>query len=291
MSVQRVICDLADIRFCFNELPSGAFKPSFQSFLSQDGTRAVTCFIDVTGATHQLCEMRLKSGWHFLQHEGQACLMGANSAGEVMWRLTGQHPFDRLRFEWHPTAFDELYGQVACGRFNVVAILALVLRLLPLGGLVLHGSAQVVDGNGIICTGPSGSGKSTLSALFHSSAVTVLTDEHPIIRPFGPESVTGFRVYGSPWPSSGGYVSNLSAPLKKIYFIEHGAENVITPLSTREAVLRLLDVSLVPWMDTSFFDPLIRTLETLIGVVPHAVLRFRPESTAVETVLRDLRSV
>jgi len=42
-------------------------------------------------------------------------------------------------------------------------------------------------------------------------------------------------------------------------------------------------------MDASFFDPLIRTLETLIEAVPHAVLRFRPDSTAVEAVLRDLR--
>jgi len=291
MSDPRLICDLADVRFCFHSLPSGAFKPSFETFLSQDGTRPEDCRINLAGVNPELCALSLKCGWHFLQHDGQACLMGANAGGEVMWRMTGQHPFERLCFEWHPTAFEALYGQAACGRFNVVAILALVLRLLPLGGLVLHGSAQVVEGKGIICTGPSGSGKSTLSALFHRCAVTVLTDEHPIVRPFDPASAAGFRVYGSPWPSSGGFVSALSAPLKKIYFIEHGAENAVMPLSTREAVLRLLDVSLVPWMDASFFDPLIRTLETLIEAVPHAVLRFRPDSTAVEAVLRDLRGV
>lgn len=249
------------------------------------------CRVDFAGVDHGLRVLRLTHGWHFLQHDGQACLMGANADGEVMWRMTGSLPFERLRFEWHPTAFEALYGRAACGPFNVVAILALVLRLLPLGGLVLHGAAQVVEGMGIICTGPSGSGKSTLSTLFHRSAVPVLTDEHPIVRPSGSGPAAGFRVYGSPWPSSGGYVSNRSAPLRKIYFIEHGAENAVTPLSTREAVLRLLDVSLVPWMDASFFDPLIRTLETLLGVVPHAVLRFRPDGTAVETVLRDLRGV
>ena len=38
----------------------------------------------------------------------------------------------------------------------------------------------------------------------------------------------------------------------------------------------------------SFFDPLIRTLEGLLGHVPHALLRFRPDVSAVEAVRRDL---
>jgi hypothetical protein len=183
-----------------------------------------------------------------------------------------------------------MYRNEVYGMYGIVAILALVLRLLPLGGLVIHGSAQVVDGQGIICTGPSGRGKSTISRLFHGCGVPVLTDERPIVRPCEMPGKKGFRVYGSPWPSSGKFVLNAAAPLKKIYFIEHGPEQEIIPLTTREAVLRLLDVALVPWLDSAFFDPLIQTLESIIHTVPYAVLRFRPEASVVDAVRRDLAS-
>ena len=214
--------------------------------------------------------------------------MGVNPAGEVMWRMTGMTPFERLSFEWHPTAFDAMYGALPYGRCNIVAILALVLRLLPIGGLVLHGSSQVVDGAGIICTGPSGQGKSTISRLFQQGGIPVLTDEHPIVRPRCGVEKTGFQVYGSPWPSSGKFALNASAPLKKIYFLEHGPVNTLEPLTTREAVLRLLDVSLVPWMDPAFFDPILKTLEALIHDVPHAVLRFRPDASVVDFIRHDV---
>lgn len=278
-------CDLAGVRFIFTCLTPDDFNPHYLPFLAESVSSAdVHCTVACSGENPELGRARACGAWHFEERDGAACLMGANPAGEVMWRMTGRAPFEQLRFEWHPTAFAAMYRNEAYGTFGIVAILALVLRLLPLGGLVLHGSAQVVDGAGIICTGPSGRGKSTISRLFHQSGQTVLTDERPLLRRDG----GGFRVYGSPWPSSGGFVSKASAPLKKIYFIEHGPAQEILPLTTREAVLRLLDVALVPWMDQAFFDPLIQTLETVIREVPVALLRFRPDVSAVEAVRRDL---
>ena len=53
-------------------------------------------------------------------------------------------------------------------------------------------------------------------------------------------------------------------------------------------MLRLLDVALVPWMDAAFFDPLIRSLESILHSVPYAVLRFRPDVTVVDAVRRAL---
>ena len=284
----QFICELAGIRFTFASLSQEAFNPFFKLFLYQGGAVSESCLVDLAGTNPELCALRLEGAWHFLEQDGQTCLMGANPAGEVMWRMTGTFPFERLRFEWHPTAFEAMYRQQVYGPYNIVALLALVLRLLPLGGLMMHGSAQIVEGQGIICTGPSGKGKSTISRLFNQCGVPVLTDEHPILRPRDHQGVKGFRVYGSPWPSSGGFALNASAPLKKIYFIEHGPEQEILPLTTREAVLRLLDVAMVPWMDAAFFDPLIQTLEAIISTVPHAVLRFRPDVSAVDAVRRDL---
>lgn len=278
-------CDLAGIRFIFTNLKPVDFNVYYHPFLVgislPDGA---SCTVMCCGECPDLCGLHANGAWHFEEQDGEACLMGANPAGEVMWRMTGRAPFEQLRFDWHPAAFEAMYRNEAYGAFGIVAILALVLRLLPLGGLVLHGSAQVIDGAGILCTGPSGRGKSTISRLFDQCGRTVLTDERPILRRDG----AGFRVYGSPWPSSGGFVSNESAPLKKIYFIEHGPAQEILPLTPREAVLRLLDVALVPWMDPAFFDPMIQTLEAVIREVPVALLRFCPDVSAVEAVCRDL---
>ncbi|MDD3582999.1 MAG: hypothetical protein PHG74_03160 [Kiritimatiellae bacterium] len=278
--------DLAGIRFIFEGLAPGDFNTHFHRFLVEAPVASADLFCTVTcgGANPDLRQLRSDIAWNFQELGGDVCLTGANPGGEVMWRMTGHAPFEQLHFEWHPTAFDAMYRDKVYGPYNIVAILALVLRLLPLGGLVLHGSAQVIDGAGILCTGPSGQGKSTISRLFHQCGRTVLTDEHPILRRDG----EGFRVYGSPWPSSGGFVAAESVPLKKIYFIEHGPAQEILPLTRREAVLRLLDVAMVPWMNPAFFDPLIPTLEAVIREVPFALLRFRPDTSVVDTICRDL---
>jgi hypothetical protein len=103
--------------------------------VSADACCTVTC----GGANPDLCRLRANGAWHFEELDGEARLMGVNPAGEVMWRMTGRAPFDQLRFEWHPAAFEAMYRNETYGTFGIVAIMALVLRLLPLGGLVLHG--------------------------------------------------------------------------------------------------------------------------------------------------------
>lgn len=284
----RAIFNLADIRFDFLGLQADAFSPFFQKFQAESGLSLDTCFVDVRGSCDELRGLSSPNAWNFSHAHGKACLTGANRSGEIMWRMTGREPYERLRFEWHPTAFNAMYDREFYGPYGIVAILALVLRLLHLDGFVMHGSAQVVDGGAIICTGPSGRGKSTISKLFDRCGVPVLTDERPLLRRFDRTGAERFRVYGSPWPSAGGFALNASMPLRKVYFLEHGSEQVVEPISTREAVFRMLDVSMVPWLDTAFFDPVIRTLEALIRTVPHAVLRFRPDVSVVDAIRRDL---
>ena len=288
MSGPQTICDLAGIRFTFSPLALDSLSPYFKLFSSRGGAVSDRCSIRLAGANSELCDLQGKGAWQFSMRDGCACLMGANPRGDVLWRMTGKSPYGHLRFEWHPTAYEAMYHNEELGMYGIVAILALVLRLLPLGGLVIHGSSQVVDGHGVICTGPHGRGKTTVSRLFNQCGIPVLTDERPIVRPCDRSGQEAFRVYGSPWPSLGRFVRNDSVFLKKIYFLEHGPEQEILPLTTREAVMRLLEVTMVPWMDAAFFDPLIKTMEAVIRSVPHAVLRFRPDITVVDAVRRDL---
>lgn len=288
MSAKSVMLRLADIDFAFSGLTQEIFNPFFQPFIAAHSAARISCAVEVDEASTELESLHQQEGWHFTcSHDQRACVTGSNSHGSVLWRITGQYPFEILRFECRPTVFNHTYLNQLAGPIGIMALMALVMRLLPLGGMVLHGSAQKIADHGIVCTGPSGAGKSTISRLFDQRGIGVLSDERPIIRPLTSNGAD-WRVYGSPWPSSAGLASNDSAPLRKIYFLEHGSETRIEALSTREGLTRLLEVALVPWIDQYFFDPLIQALEGVLAHVPCALLRFTPDDSAIEAIKADL---
>jgi hypothetical protein len=154
--------------------------------------------------------------------------------------------------------------------------------------------AAAWDGIGILGVGVSGQGKSTLARLLHDAGAAVLTDERPIVRQVCPHagqpsavvSPAAFRVYGSPWPSSGGFFRNAHAPLRHIYLLEHGSTDRIVPLPPREALRRLIPVIAIPWQDPVLLDACLQTLDALLSAVPCSVFAFRPESGAARC-LRD----
>jgi len=282
----KMTCCIAGIYFEFFNLKADEFNQNFRPFIFSGavGEAQERCAVNVAGAAQELRGRCNQRGWSFEDRAGFATLTGANPAGELLWRMTGVYPYQNLTFEWNPDTFFAMYNNVYHGSYGIVVILALVMRLLALKGVVLHCAAAVIDGAGVICTGRSGQGKSTISALLNRAGAEVLTDERAIIRA-EPE---GLRVYGSPWPSSGLFVRNSSAPLKKIYFIEHGLADEVVPLPRGAALKRLLDVVMVPWMSSSFFDPVIEVLERTAGEIPNSVLRFKPDVAVADFIRQDL---
>ncbi|MFO7938072.1 MAG: hypothetical protein R6V06_10780 [Kiritimatiellia bacterium] len=283
-----MICYIAGIKFEFSGIEADKFNRNFLPFLcpEPDGRIDAECHVDVIGASDDLCGSESNKPWSFQLLDGQAVLTGANADGELLWRMTGETPFEELSFAWNQDSFFETYNNKRLGSFGIIAVLALVLRLIELRGVVLHCSASVVDGAGIICTGRSGQGKSTVSGLLKEAGIDVLTDERAVIR----IDESGLRVYGSPWPSSGMCVINGSAPLKKLYFLEHGPVNRLQSLTPGGTMKRLLDVVMVPWMNSDFFDPFIKVLEKVVSDVSASVLSFVPDSSVVDFIREDLNS-
>jgi hypothetical protein len=282
-------CTIAGIRFNFVNMRADKFSANFLPFLYSDaagGAEAASacCSVDVTGPDEGLRGLKSDKAWSFESRSGCAVLHGANAAGDVLWRMSGRFPFEELSFAWNPDTFFATYNSAYHGPYGIIVILALVLRLLDLKGIVLHCSASVVNGAGIICTGRSGRGKSTISALLRQEGVDVLTDERAVIR----AETAGLRVYGTPWPSSGMCVLNSAAPLRKLYFLEHGAANTLEALAPGATLKRLLDVVMVPWMNSDFFDPLIDVLERVASGVPACVLSFVPDRAVVQFIREDL---
>lgn len=206
--------------------------------------------------------------------------------GIPLWQVAAPLTFERAEVRWHPRRFTQVYGHYSQSWAGALGVTLLAFRLRRHGGLVLHGSAAVIDGRGIACVGISGTGKSTLARLLDAAGAVVLSDERPVVR--RSRAPSGFHVHGSPWPSSAGYACPAAAPLSVLYFIEHGSENRITPLAAGEAFQRLVDVATIPWQEARLFDDCLRTVEDLLKRVPCARLVFRPDAGAVEDIRRHL---
>ena len=112
------------------------------------------------------------------------------------------------------------------------------------GELLSEITLRLAPGSFHFLTGPSGAGKSTTARLWQQRGdATVLCDDRIIVR----QMEGAFRAYGTPWHGDIPAVSPASAPLERILFIRHGAENRLTPLRPAEylAVKALVAVCVV----------------------------------------------
>ncbi len=272
-----------------------AFPPPFRAF-RHTAAADLECEVSCLGPDDALASQPLASDnpWSFTVREGVCELVRRSQEGESLWRIAGPLAFERATITWNSRRFADFYGSYERAWGTGLGLSLLVLRLRAQRGLVLHGTAAEVDGQGILCVGVSGMGKSTLARLLDAAGATVLTDERPVVRQWptpasGAAPSAAFRVYGSPWPSSAGFARNAWAPLRRIYFLEHGATDRLTPLPSRDAVSRLIHVATIPWQDPVLLDPCLATIEALLGALPCAVLAFRPTPAVVDLIRADLR--
>jgi hypothetical protein len=274
------------------------FPAAFGPFLNVAGEADLVCEVVCLGPDPALAATTPEPDrpWSFtVGAEGTATLVRRADDGVALWRMRATAPADRVEIAWHPQRFEPVYGRYERAWNSGLGLTLLVFRLHAAGGLVFHGSAARLDAQGVLCAGVSGSGKSTIARLLDAAGATVLTDERPVVRRWPPPAAATdaataatFRVHGSPWPSSAGFARREAAPLRRIYFLEHGAEDRIQTLAPPEAFRRLIQVATIPWQEPALFDPCLATAEALLAGVPCAVLAFRPTAAVVDAIRRDL---
>lgn len=92
------------------------------------------------------------------------------------------------------------------------------------------------------------------------------------------------RMYGTPWHGEAMYASPNSAALARIFVLEHGHGNVITPLTPSQAVAELFARSFVPFHRHEYVDSALVFLEELANAVPVYRYAFEPDQRAVEKI-------
>lgn len=160
-------------------------------------------------------------------------------------------------------------------------------RLTQEKAIELHGAGIVrADGAGNLFVGHSGAGKSTTMRLWTSREdVEVLSDDRIIVRRDEAAGQGKLRMFGTPWHGEAMYASPSSAPLARIFVLEHGYGNVLKRLPASQAVAELFARSFVPFHQHEYVDSALEFLQEVASSVPVYHYSFEPDPRAVETIL------
>jgi hypothetical protein len=146
-------------------------------------------------------------------------------------------------------------------------------------GLMLHACGVAVEGKGYVFAGPSNAGKTTLARLWDAfSGATILGDECLILRRKGKR----FWMYGTPWVGEAGLFSPLGVPVERIFFIDHGQRNLVSPISANKAVEKLLAQSILTPYDGFAVEFGLDFCLDFVSRVPASELGFVPDRSAIQ---------
>jgi hypothetical protein len=98
------------------------------------------------------------------------------------------------------------------------------------------------------------------------------------------DNLCGMRMYGTPWHGEAMFASPNSAPLSRIFILEHGCGNVITRLSRSQAVAELFARAFVPFHRHEYIENALSFLEQLVDSVPCYRYLFEPDERAVKKI-------
>lgn len=156
-------------------------------------------------------------------------------------------------------------------------------RLTLENGIELHGCG-IIGPNGAsnLFVGHSGAGKSTTSRLWAArDGVEILSDDRIILR----EHASQVFMYGTPWHGEAHFALPQSAPLQRIFVLEHGQGNLLTRLTPSQVVGELFARSFVPFHRHEYVESALSFLERVADTVPCYRYSFEPDERAVERVL------
>ena len=146
--------------------------------------------------------------------------------------------------------------------------------------VMLHASGVCYDTQGYVFSGTSGKGKTTIAGIWDNVGAHVIHDDRVIIRNMG----------GMYWmfntPVNKGDVPK-SAPLNRLFIIEHGIENCILPLRESSAVTSVIANCIQHNYDPEMIARFLGSISLLCSKVPVARLSFRPDRSVIEYILKN----
>ena len=143
---------------------------------------------------------------------------------------------------------------------------------------LMHGSVISTAGQGYMICAPSGVGKTTRTKLWVDGIPDsfIVNGDKPLVR----VTAEGVTAFGTPWCGKEGWNANCSVPLRAVYLLERG-ENEISEISFADAFPALLRQTFMP-RDPEERRQVLRLLTNLSGKVRIFRFRSRPDMAAVQ---------
>lgn len=161
----------------------------------------------------------------------------------------------------------------------------LLITLLSQGrGLLLHALGVADQGEGLLFIGRSGAGKTTLANLYKPYAgVTILGDERMVVT----REDGRFWLSGTPWPGGGFTVSADTVPLRKVFFLQHGEQNVRISDRLINLYGLFFQQLFLPFWNGEALAFALRFAEELLSTVPAARLAFVNDERVIEFLRKE----
>jgi hypothetical protein len=146
--------------------------------------------------------------------------------------------------------------------------------------IMIHASGVCYDGHGYLFSGVSGKGKTTMAMLWDNIGAQVIHDDRLILR-----KVDGlYRMYNTPV-----YKNDVprNTPIDRIFLIEHGDENKLTPLREASSVSRVIANCIQHNYSSDMIARFLGSVSLMCSKIPVATLSFKPDRSIIEYILRN----
>lgn len=158
--------------------------------------------------------------------------------------------------------------------------------LITRGGMMLHASAVVVDGEAYLFSAPSGTGKSTHTGLWlrRFPGAYILNDDKPALY------LSDGCVYAAGTPFSGKFdISvNHAVPLRAIAFLARSDDNRIETIPDKRALYELLNQTSRP-ADVGLYAKLLQNVAAILERTPICKLYCNMDLQAAEVAYEGMR--
>jgi hypothetical protein len=146
------------------------------------------------------------------------------------------------------------------------------------GDIMIHASGVNHSGHGYLFSGVSGKGKSTMAKLWDNAGGKVIHDDRLIIRNIsGKYKMFNTPVYTDDAPSS--------SILSRIYLIEHGTENKLSPVKGAAAVSLVMANCIQHSWNPEIIAGTMGSISLMCSNIPVVKLSFRPDRSVVDLIL------
>lgn len=146
--------------------------------------------------------------------------------------------------------------------------------------IMIHASGVYYDGHGYLFSGVSGKGKTTMAMLWDNIGAQVIHDDRLILR-----KIDGlYRMFNTPV-----YKNDVprNTPIDRIFLIEHGDENKITPIREASSVSQVIANCIQHNYSSDMIARFLGSVSLMCSKIPVATLSFKPDRSIIEYILRN----